>query len=99
MKLALAGDTMLGRRVAERLTSGESAGMFSEEVADVAHEADLFLLNLECAISERGQPWPDPWKPFFVRAPPVAAETWAAWESTASRASFVRLVGAHGFPR
>ena len=74
MQLALAGDTMLGRRVAERLTSEQSAELFAEEVVDVAHEADLFLLNLECAISDRGQPWPDPWKPFFFRAPPVAAE-------------------------
>jgi poly-gamma-glutamate synthesis protein (capsule biosynthesis protein) len=43
-------------------------------VVAVAREADLFLLNLECCISEGGEPWPDPGKPFFFRAPPRATE-------------------------
>jgi poly-gamma-glutamate synthesis protein (capsule biosynthesis protein) len=42
-------------------------------VVEVVGEADLFVLNLECCISDRGEPWPDPNKPFFFRAPPVAA--------------------------
>jgi poly-gamma-glutamate synthesis protein (capsule biosynthesis protein) len=32
------------------------------------------VLNLECCISDRGEPFADPGKPFFFRAPPVAAE-------------------------
>ena len=36
------------------------------------------MLNLECCISERGEPWPDPAKPFFFRAPPVAVELLSA---------------------
>jgi poly-gamma-glutamate capsule biosynthesis protein CapA/YwtB (metallophosphatase superfamily) len=44
-------------------------------VVAVAREADLLVLNLECCISERGERWPDPGKPFFFRAPPAAAET------------------------
>ena len=47
---------------------------FDDDVVAVANEADLFVLNLECCISERGQRWPDPRKPFFFRAPPLAAE-------------------------
>lgn len=74
MKLALAGDTMLGRGVAERLAVVPPTALFTEEVVAAAHEADLFVLNLECAISDRGEPWPDPSKPFFFRAPPVAAQ-------------------------
>jgi len=74
-RLALAGDTMLGRRVAERLRAEGPASLFAPEVVDVAHEADLFVLNLECCISERGRPWLAPGKPFFFRAPPVAVET------------------------
>ena len=74
MKLALAGDTMLGRRVAERLACVPPSALFSDGVVAAAHEADLFILNLECAISDRGEPWPDPRKPFFFRAPPVAVE-------------------------
>ncbi|MDX2704955.1 CapA family protein [Streptomyces sp. PA03-6a] len=72
MKLGLAGDTMLGRMVAARLAEAPPEALFSEEVVAVAREADLFVLNLECAISDRGEPWPDPFKPFFFRAPPVA---------------------------
>jgi poly-gamma-glutamate capsule biosynthesis protein CapA/YwtB (metallophosphatase superfamily) len=74
--VALAGDTMLGRGVAEALLESRGPAI-APEVVDVAAEADLFVLNLECCISERGEPWPDPRKPFFFRAPPVAAEVLA----------------------
>ncbi len=74
MKLALAGDTMLGRKVGERLAVIPPDALFTPEVVAVACEADLFVLNLECAISDRGEPWPDPRKPFFFRAPPIAVE-------------------------
>jgi len=79
VKLALAGDTMLGRGVAEALVSSRRRPLLAPEVVAVAAEADLFLLNLECCISERGSPWPDPRKPFFFRAPPAAAEELARW--------------------
>ena len=74
MKLALAGDTMLGRLVAERLAVAGPEALFSAEVIATAREADVFVLNLECVISERGQPWPEPGKPFFFRAPPRATK-------------------------
>lgn len=74
MKLALAGDTMLGRKVAERLAEVPPPALFDAGVVEAAREADLFVLNLECAISERGEPWPDPAKPFFFRAPPAAVD-------------------------
>ena len=74
MKLALAGDTMLGRRVADQLALEAPEALFSDDVVAVAHEADLFLVNLECAISDRGRRWPSPAKPFFFRAPPVATD-------------------------
>ncbi len=48
--------------------------LFSDEVLDIANEADLFVLNLECAISDRGERWPDPDKPYFFRAPPIATQ-------------------------
>ncbi|MFJ9913321.1 CapA family protein [Actinacidiphila glaucinigra] len=72
MKLGLAGDTMLGRMVAARLAEAPAEALFSDGVVAVAREADFFVLNLECAISDRGEPWPDPFKPFFFRAPPAA---------------------------
>jgi poly-gamma-glutamate capsule biosynthesis protein CapA/YwtB (metallophosphatase superfamily) len=77
VKLALAGDTMLGRGVAQALIAGEQE-LLAPEVVAAASEADLFLVNLECCISARGERWPDPGKPFFFRAPPRAAELLAA---------------------
>jgi poly-gamma-glutamate capsule biosynthesis protein CapA/YwtB (metallophosphatase superfamily) len=74
VRIALAGDTMLGRRVGEALRERDPASLVAPEVVEVAAEADLFLLNLECCISERGRPWPDPNKLFFFRAPPQATE-------------------------
>jgi poly-gamma-glutamate capsule biosynthesis protein CapA/YwtB (metallophosphatase superfamily) len=74
LRLALAGDTMLGRAVADRLRADPRAPLVAPEVAEVAASADLFVLNLECCISERGERFADPRKPFFFRAPPVAAE-------------------------
>jgi poly-gamma-glutamate capsule biosynthesis protein CapA/YwtB (metallophosphatase superfamily) len=76
MKLALAGDTMLGRGVAGAISAGRT--LVAPEVVAAAAEADLFVLNLECCISARGERWPDPHKPFFFRAPPEAAELLAA---------------------
>jgi poly-gamma-glutamate capsule biosynthesis protein CapA/YwtB (metallophosphatase superfamily) len=74
MRIALAGDTMLGRKVGEALAHTPPESLVSDEVASAAREADLFLLNLECCISDRGEPWPDPFKPFFFRAPPQAVD-------------------------
>jgi poly-gamma-glutamate capsule biosynthesis protein CapA/YwtB (metallophosphatase superfamily) len=74
MKLGLAGDTMLGRGVVEHLASKRPETLFAQEVVDAARDADLFVLNLECCISNRGAPWPIPGKPFFFRAPPAAVE-------------------------
>jgi poly-gamma-glutamate capsule biosynthesis protein CapA/YwtB (metallophosphatase superfamily) len=72
--LALAGDTMLGRGVAEALVERPPESLVAPDVVEIARSADLFVLNLECCISERGSPWPAPEKPFFFRAPPVAIE-------------------------
>jgi poly-gamma-glutamate capsule biosynthesis protein CapA/YwtB (metallophosphatase superfamily) len=73
MKLALAGDTMLGRGVADAISRDPGRPLLAPEVVAAAAEADLFLLNLECCISDGGRRWPDPRKPFFFRAPPAAA--------------------------
>jgi len=77
VRVALAGDTMLGRLVAEEIDRTGRAP-FDDDVVAVANEADLFVLNLECCISARGERWPADAKPFFFRAPPRAAELLAA---------------------
>jgi poly-gamma-glutamate capsule biosynthesis protein CapA/YwtB (metallophosphatase superfamily) len=72
--LALAGDTMLGRGVAEALRADPDRPLIAGEVAAQIERADAFALNLECCISRRGTRFPDPRKPFYFRAPPLAAE-------------------------
>jgi poly-gamma-glutamate capsule biosynthesis protein CapA/YwtB (metallophosphatase superfamily) len=72
--LALAGDTMLGRSVADRLMRDPGAPLLAPEVVELAAQADVFMVNLECCISDRGAPFVQPGKRFFFRAPPVAAE-------------------------
>lgn len=72
--LALAGDTMLGRGVADAIVEHGPTSLISAEVVAAAHEADLFVLNLECCVSTRGQEWRVPGKPFFFRAPPRAID-------------------------
>jgi hypothetical protein len=65
---------MLGRGVADRLAGDAGAPLVADEVAAIIAGADAFVLNLECCISSRGERFPDRRKPFFFRAPPVAAE-------------------------
>ena len=69
--LCLAGDTMLGRGVAEAISQSRRPQLFEDEIVEFAKSADLFVLNLECCISARGERWPSPGKPFFFRAPPA----------------------------
>lgn len=68
---------MLGRKVGEMLATQPTRPVFSDGVLEVLREADLFVLNLECCISDRGERWADPFKPFFFRAPPRAVEVLA----------------------
>jgi len=75
IRIVLAGDTMLGRGVAEVLRVKEPKSLVSPEVVSFARDSDFFFLNLECCISEKGTRWNDPYKPFFFRAPPIAVET------------------------
>jgi poly-gamma-glutamate capsule biosynthesis protein CapA/YwtB (metallophosphatase superfamily) len=63
---------MLGRGVAEAIRERGPDALVADEVVAVAREADLFVLNLECCVSERGARRREPGKPFFFRAPPEA---------------------------
>ena len=63
---------MLGRKVAEAIVEHGPDALVADEVVAIAREADLFVLNLECCISERGERRREPGKPFFFRAPPEA---------------------------
>jgi poly-gamma-glutamate capsule biosynthesis protein CapA/YwtB (metallophosphatase superfamily) len=75
VKLALAGDTMLGREVARRLEVEPPQSLFAPEVVAAVREADLCILNLECCISEHGAPMAG--RVFHFRAPPAVVEALA----------------------
>jgi poly-gamma-glutamate synthesis protein (capsule biosynthesis protein) len=72
MKLALAGDTMLGRGVADRLETKPPESVFAPELVEIVSEAGLCIVNLECCISARGEPTPG--RVFHFRAPPWATQ-------------------------
>jgi poly-gamma-glutamate synthesis protein (capsule biosynthesis protein) len=63
---------MLGRGVARELEWRRPESLVDPAVAEITRSADLFVLNLECCISERGEPVP---KIFNFRAPPATVET------------------------
>jgi poly-gamma-glutamate capsule biosynthesis protein CapA/YwtB (metallophosphatase superfamily) len=73
--VALAGDTMLGRSVADRLRVAAPESLVHADVVAATRRADMFVLNLECCVSDRGTQWPRPDKPFHFRAPPEAVRT------------------------
>ena len=67
--VGLLGDVMLGRGVAEALGETPAAELWGEELRELC-SLDLVVCNLECCISERGEPTRRiPGKPFFFRAP------------------------------
>jgi poly-gamma-glutamate synthesis protein (capsule biosynthesis protein) len=66
---------MLGRGVAERLARDPQHMLLAPGLVEIIREADLFMLNLECCISARGEPVPG--RVFHFRAPPWAAEALA----------------------
>jgi poly-gamma-glutamate capsule biosynthesis protein CapA/YwtB (metallophosphatase superfamily) len=72
VRLALAGDTMLGRGVAQELGKRPPQSLVAPEIAEFTRTADVCVVNLECCISARGEPVP---KTFNFRAPPQAVET------------------------
>jgi poly-gamma-glutamate capsule biosynthesis protein CapA/YwtB (metallophosphatase superfamily) len=73
--IALLGDTMLGRSVADALGRVPPAEMWAPEVREIALGCDAVVCNLECCVSSRGRRTDRvPGKPFFFRAPDAAIE-------------------------
>jgi poly-gamma-glutamate capsule biosynthesis protein CapA/YwtB (metallophosphatase superfamily) len=82
--IGLLGDVMLGRAVSERLQTVSPEGLWSPGVRELCASCDALVCNLECCISERGQPTAlIPGKPFFFRAPPAAIDSLRAIGTTA----------------
>jgi poly-gamma-glutamate capsule biosynthesis protein CapA/YwtB (metallophosphatase superfamily) len=73
--IALAGDVMLGRAVADTIALQGFAHPWGNLLPRL-WEPDLFLINLECALTTETQEWGDSSvKPFHFRADPSAART------------------------
>jgi len=73
--LALTGDVMLGRKVAEALNDYMRPEEPWGDVMPLLDAADLCIINLECAITDYEQPWTRTPKVFHFRTQPSAIET------------------------
>ena len=73
--LALTGDVMLGRGVAEALDGRMHPEEPWGDVMPLMDAADLRIINLECAITDNERPWTRTPKVFHFRAQPSAIET------------------------
>ena len=71
--IALAGDVMLGRGVNEALRDMRPEEPWGD-VLPLLLDADLRIINLECAITDHRQPWTRTPKVFHFRADPSAVE-------------------------
>lgn len=63
--LALAGDVMLGRGVNDALRSMRPAGPWGD-VLPLLAQADLRIVNLECALTSHSGAWSRSWKMFGI---------------------------------
>jgi poly-gamma-glutamate synthesis protein (capsule biosynthesis protein) len=71
--LALAGDVNFSERTADLLAAGPDTAL--RQAATQLSTADITMVNLETAITTRGEPAP---KQFHFRAPPTALQALAA---------------------
>jgi poly-gamma-glutamate capsule biosynthesis protein CapA/YwtB (metallophosphatase superfamily) len=73
--IAIAGDVMLGRLVNKTIVCQDFDYPWGN-VLPVLRKADLFLVNLECALTAHTLPWHNgEYKAFYFRAEPSVAET------------------------
>lgn len=91
LTLVFAGDVMLGRGVDEALQHERPAHPWGD-LLPVLQSADLFLANLECALTDRTKRWTDGgYKPFYFRANPQHAVN----ALVAGRVGFVSVANNH----
>ena len=76
MRIALTGDVMLGRLVNQYVIQNRSVrpNALWGDVLPIMQGADCRLINLECMISNQGEPWHPTTKEFHFRANPRALD-------------------------
>lgn len=90
LTLAFGGDVMLGRLVAEAIEERGPRSVWGD-VLPVVQDADLFFVNLECALTHEDEPWHDgTHKAFYFRAEPSAVRTLVE-----ARVSFASVANNH----
>ncbi len=90
LTLAIAGDVMLGRLVNDAIARRRAAYPWGD-VLPALRRADLFLVNLECALTAHTERWRDRGeKAFYFRADPSVVETLKA-----GRVDFASLANNH----
>jgi poly-gamma-glutamate synthesis protein (capsule biosynthesis protein) len=72
--VAMTGDVMLGRGVDEALKQFGPTHPWGD-VRPLLNQADLAIVNLECVVGSRGQPWTRSPKTYHFRADPIAIES------------------------
>jgi poly-gamma-glutamate capsule biosynthesis protein CapA/YwtB (metallophosphatase superfamily) len=75
VNLALTGDVMLGRGVAEALGDQMRPEEPWGDVMPLLEASDLRIINLECSITDHERPWTRTPKVFHFSTPPSAIET------------------------
>jgi poly-gamma-glutamate synthesis protein (capsule biosynthesis protein) len=88
-KLALAGDVMLGRGVNRRISELGPRYPWGDVLSDI-QQADLFLINLECALTSHRKRWRNGTKAFYFRTHPRAVKTLQS-----ARVDFAALANNH----
>jgi poly-gamma-glutamate synthesis protein (capsule biosynthesis protein) len=76
LRLVLGGDVMLGRLVKEEILARGPTYPLGP-VAPFMRAADLTIVNLECAITDRDVEWEGAPKAFYFGAPPAAIDALA----------------------
>lgn len=69
LTIALTGDVMLGRLVNETLKTMQPEEVWGDVLPHLL-QADLRIVNLECALTSHRNPWTRSWKMFHFRADP-----------------------------
>ncbi|MBI3019316.1 MAG: CapA family protein [Deltaproteobacteria bacterium] len=89
LKIAFCGDVMLGRGVNEVILKRDPSYVWGDVLA-LRKNVDLFAINLECVISQRGSPWGATPKVFHFRADPKAFDVLKA-----AHVNYVSLANNH----
>jgi poly-gamma-glutamate synthesis protein (capsule biosynthesis protein) len=76
LRVIFGGDTMLGRLVRDSIVR-HGPGYPLGAIAPLLRQADLAIVNLECAITAASGLWPGAPKAFYFGAPPEAVQTLA----------------------